>query len=83
MSKWFYDTSLSNATRAARRGSLIGGIKAFHARGVSHEGTRWFTWFGPPERNTYVHGRMKVVVLLCVLFNSRVELALKSLRELV
>jgi hypothetical protein len=31
----------------------------------------------------YVHGRMKVVVLLCVLFNSRVELALKSLRELV
>jgi hypothetical protein len=29
----------------------------------------------------YVHGRMRVVVLLCVLFNSRVELALKSLRE--
>jgi hypothetical protein len=29
----------------------------------------------------YVHGRMGVVVLLRVLFNSRVELALKSLRE--
>jgi hypothetical protein len=29
----------------------------------------------------HVHGRMGVVALLCVLFNSRVELALKSLRE--
>jgi hypothetical protein len=31
----------------------------------------------------YVHRRMRVIVLLCVLFNSMVELALKSLRELV
>jgi hypothetical protein len=30
----------------------------------------------------YVHGRMGIA-LLCVLFNSRVELALKSLRESV
>jgi hypothetical protein len=29
----------------------------------------------------YVHGRMRVVVLLYVLFNSKVEVALNSLRE--
>jgi hypothetical protein len=29
----------------------------------------------------YVHRRMRIVVLLCVLFNLRVELVLKSLRE--
>jgi hypothetical protein len=37
LSKWFYDTSLDTAARAARGDSLIGGTKALHARGVSHE----------------------------------------------
>jgi hypothetical protein len=41
MSKWFYDTSSRTATRAACGGSLIGGIKALDAQGVSYEGTRW------------------------------------------
>jgi hypothetical protein len=40
MSKWFYDTSPGTAIRAACRGSLIGGTKTLHARGVSNEGTR-------------------------------------------
>jgi hypothetical protein len=55
MSKWIYDTSSVTATRAARGGSLIRGIKALDAQGVSYEGTRWtrgFTWFGPPEWNS-------------------------------
>jgi hypothetical protein len=30
---------------------------------------------------SYVHERMRVVVLQCLLFNSKVELALKNLRE--
>jgi hypothetical protein len=32
MSKWFYYTFPGTATRAARRGSLIGGTKALHAQ---------------------------------------------------
>jgi hypothetical protein len=55
MSKWFYDTFPGTATRAARGGSLSGGIKSLNAQGVSYKETRLtreFTWFGPPERNT-------------------------------
>jgi hypothetical protein len=52
MSKWFYDTSPGTATRATRTGSLIGGTKPLDTQGVSYEGTLWFTWLGPPERNT-------------------------------
>jgi hypothetical protein len=52
LSKWFYDTFPGTATRAAHGCSLIGGTKALDVQGVSYEGTRWFTWFGPPERNT-------------------------------
>jgi hypothetical protein len=55
LSKWFYDTFLGTASRAACGGSLIGGTKALNAQCISYEGTQWtrgFTWFGPPERNT-------------------------------
>jgi hypothetical protein len=54
VSKWFYDTSLSTTTRAARGGSLIGGTKTLDAQCVSYEGTQWtrgFMWFRSPERN--------------------------------
>jgi hypothetical protein len=40
LSKWFYDTSPGTATRAACRGSLIGGNKTLDTQGVSYEGTR-------------------------------------------
>jgi hypothetical protein len=39
LSKWFYDTSLGTATRAARRGSLIARTKTLDAQ------ARWIRWF--------------------------------------
>jgi hypothetical protein len=70
MSKWFYDTSPGTATTIACGGSLIGATRALHAKQDEHGGLR-----DSVCRNviSYVHGRMGIV-LLCVLFNSRVEL---------
>jgi hypothetical protein len=66
LSKWFYDTSTSAATGAARCGSFVGGAQI--ARGVGYPRILWtrrLTWFGPPERNT-LRPRVNGIVLLCL-----------------
>jgi hypothetical protein len=60
--KWFYDTSPSTATTAARRGSLIGGAKTLRAQA---RWTRWFMWFGPPEHNTLCPQENKSCIVVC------------------
>jgi hypothetical protein len=49
ISRWFYDTSTSAATGAARYGSFDG--KSFDLLVVSSRWTRGFTWFRMTERN--------------------------------
>jgi hypothetical protein len=60
--KWFNDTSPDIATRAARGGSLIGGVKTLHAQA---RWTRWFTWFKPPERNTLHPRKNESCIAVC------------------
>jgi hypothetical protein len=65
LSKWFYDTSTSTATRAARCSLFVG--EGLVLLGVSYRGTQWrrgFTWFGPTERNTLRPQENRCVVLL-------------------
>jgi hypothetical protein len=60
MSKWFYGTSLSTATRAAHEDSLIGGTKSLDAQ------ARWTWWFGPLERNILCLGENESCIVVCV-----------------
>jgi hypothetical protein len=65
MLKWFYDTSTSTATRAARCGSLLEGLRSLELADM--EEVRWtqgFTWFGPPESN--ILRPWEMCALLCV-----------------
>jgi hypothetical protein len=61
MSKWFYDTFTGAATGAARCGFFVG--DGFGLLVVSYRGTRRFTLFRPPERNTLCPRENGVVLL--------------------
>jgi hypothetical protein len=65
VSKWFYDTSTSTATRADRCGLFVG--EGLGLSGVSYRGTQWrrgFMRFRPPECNTLRPRENWCVVLL-------------------
>jgi hypothetical protein len=72
ISKWFYDTSTGTATRAARCGSLLERLRLSTLKQDGHSGHEDLRGSGRRSVIPYVHGD---VVLLCVLFNSKVELA--------
>jgi hypothetical protein len=67
LSKWFYNIFTSTATRAARCGSFLEGLRTLALQlWMKQGGHDDVTWFGPVERKT-LHPREEFV-LLCVFF---------------
>jgi hypothetical protein len=61
---------------------LIRGARTLHARGVSHEGTRWFLWFDPPEHNILCSRENESCCIAVCCFGLGLNLPKKSKKRL-
>jgi hypothetical protein len=65
MSKWFYDTSTGTATRAARCGSLLEGLRLSTLKQDGHGGHEDLRGSGRRSVIPYVHGE-SCCIAVCV-----------------